>query len=145
MDPGHEDHHVPKSFTSRKQLNEFLTMIIFTCSCQHAAVNFSQMDVYAFPPNAPAIMRKPPPTKKGVVTMMDLMDCLATKHQSSVTIATVYDLTRIFADEVRSKQLRNQPKSRLSQISSLLFPGSSLALRTRLQYLSSSVALRFPY
>lgn len=77
--------------------------------------------------------------------MMDLMDCLATKHQASVTIATVYDLTRIFADEVRSKHLRNQMKSRLSRISSFLFSGSSLALRTRLQYLSSSLALRFPY
>lgn len=145
MDSGHEDHLVPKSFTSRKQLNELLTMIIFTCSCQHAAVNFSQMDVYGFPPNAPALMRQPPPTKKGVVTMMDLMNCLATKHQSSVTIATVYDLTRIFADEVRSKHLRNQPKSRLVRISSSSFPGPSLPLRTRLEYLSSSVCLRLPY
>ena len=107
VDPGHEDHGVPTSFTSRQQLVEFVTMIIFTCSCQHAAVNFSQMDVYAFPPNSPALMRQPPPTKKGVVTMMDLMNCLATKHQSSLTIATVYDLTRIFSDEVRTLLCKN--------------------------------------
>ena len=47
-------------------------------------------------------MRQPPPKKKGIVGIPDLMKCLATKHQSSVTIATVYDLTRIFSDEVRS-------------------------------------------
>ena len=28
------------------------------------------------------------------------MKCLATKHQVSLTIATVYDLTRIYQDEV---------------------------------------------
>lgn len=97
--PGHTNHGVPPSFTSCVQLYEFLTSIIFTCACQHAAVNFSQMDVYGFPPNSPALMRQPPPTKKGVVGQADLMKCLATKHQSSLTIATVYDLTRIFNDE----------------------------------------------
>jgi len=67
------------------------------------------MDVYGFPPNSPALMRQPPPKKKGIVGIADIMKCLATKHQSSVTIATVYDLTRIFSDEVRSApySLRN--------------------------------------
>ncbi|XP_073233506.1 allene oxide synthase-lipoxygenase protein-like isoform X2 [Porites lutea] len=96
---GHADHGVPKSFTSCQQLCEFLEFIIFTCACQHAAVNFSQLDVYGFPPNSPALMRQPPPTKKGVVTMEHMMKCLATKHQVSMTIATVYDLTRIYQDE----------------------------------------------
>ena len=99
---GETDHGIPSSLTSIKQLTHLLTMVIFTCACQHAAVNFSQMDVYGFPPNSPALMRQPPPTKKGIVGIADLMKCLATKHQSSVTIATVYDLTRIFSDEVRS-------------------------------------------
>ena len=97
---GHVDHGVPKSFTSCQQLCEFLECTIFTCACQHAAVNFSQLDVYGFPPNSPALMRQPPPTKKGVVTMEHMMKCLATKHQVSLTIATVYDLTRIYQDEV---------------------------------------------
>ena len=34
--------------------------------------------------------------------MADLMTCLPTKHQASFTIATVYNLTQIFPDEVRS-------------------------------------------
>ena len=36
--------------------------------------------------------------------MENLMKCLATKHQASITIATVYDLTRIYPDEVRFTQ-----------------------------------------
>ncbi|KAJ7337207.1 Arachidonate 5-lipoxygenase [Desmophyllum pertusum] len=96
---GHSDHGAPSSFESTAQLCDFMTAIIFTCACQHAAVNFSQMDVFGFPPNSPALMRQPPPKKKGVVGMKDLMNCLATKHQASLVIATVYDLTRIFQDE----------------------------------------------
>lgn len=136
VDPGHEDHGVPTSFMSRQQLVEFVTMIIFTCSCQHAAVNFSQMDVYAFPPNSPALMRQPPPTKKGVVTMMDLMNCLATKHQSSLTIATVYDLTRIFSDE---KFLGDYPEQLFTEEA----PKSAIAsFQKKLQGISADIKKR---
>ena len=98
---GHDDHGVPESFTSRQQLCDFLTAIIFTCSCQHAAVNFSQLDAYGFPPNAPALMRQPPPTRKNQFsTESELMKCLPTQHQAEKAISAVYDLTRIFPDEV---------------------------------------------
>ncbi|KAM7441264.1 arachidonate 5-lipoxygenase [Porites harrisoni] len=93
------DHGVPKSITTADQLTHLLTMMIFTFSCQHAAVNFSQMDTFGFPPNSPALMRQPPPSEKGKLSMKDMMQSLATKHQAGVTIATVYDLTRIFPDE----------------------------------------------
>lgn len=63
------------------------------------------MDTFGFPPNAPALMRQPPPTKKSSVTMKEVMKCLPTKHQAGVTIATVYDLTRIFPDEVTWKSI----------------------------------------
>jgi len=96
---GESDHGFPASVTTADQLTHLLTIIIFTCSCQHAAVNFSQMDTFGFPPNSPALMRQPPPTKKNSVTTKDVMKCLPTKHQAGVTIATVYDLTRIFPDE----------------------------------------------
>lgn len=100
MRNGEKCHGFPVSVKSIPELTHLLTIIIFTCSCQHAAVNFSQMDTFGFPPNAPALMRQPPPTRKGVVTIKDVMKCLPTKHQAGVTIATVYDLTRIFPDEV---------------------------------------------
>ena len=97
---GESDHGFPFSVKTADQLTHLLTIVIFTCSCQHAAVNFSQMDTFGFPPNSPALMRQPPPTQKNSVTMKDVMKCLPSKHQAGVTIATVYDLTRIFPDEV---------------------------------------------
>ena len=97
---GETDHGFPSSVSSIEQLTHLLNVVIFTCACQHAAVNFSQMDTFGFPPHSPALMRQPPPTKKGSVTMKNVMKSLPTKHQAGVTIATVYDLTRIFPDEV---------------------------------------------
>lgn len=97
---GETDHDFPSSIASAEQLAHILTIVIFTCSCQHAAVNFSQMDVLGFPPNSPGLMRQPPPKEKGTVTMKDIMKTLPTKHQAGVAIATVNDLTRISPDEV---------------------------------------------
>ena len=92
---------VPHSFTNCQQVCDFLTVIIFTCSCQHAAVNFSQLDAYGFPPNAPAPMRQPPPTMKNQFsTESELTKCLPTQHQAEKAMSAVYDLTRIFPEEV---------------------------------------------
>ena len=96
---GQSDHGIPSSIESAAQLTRWLTIIIFTCSCQHAAVNFSQMDTYGFVPNSPALMRQPPPTQKGTVTEKDIMKCLPNHNQTGVTIATLYNLTR-FSDAV---------------------------------------------
>lgn len=100
---GETDHGIPSSLTSLKQLTHLLTMVIFTCACQHAAVNFSQMDSLGFPPSSPALMRQPPPTEKGKLTMKDMVKSLPTKHQTGVTIVTLYDLTRIYPDEVNTR------------------------------------------
>ena len=97
---GSVDKGFPASFTTRENLAHFLTMIIFTSSCQHAAVNFSQMDVYGFIPNAPGLLRKPPPSQKGEVNLRHIMDALPTKHEASIYVSIVYDLTRIYSTEV---------------------------------------------
>ena len=94
------DKNVPQSFENREKLIQFLTIIIFTCSCQHAAVNFSQMETYGFHPNSPSLMRQPPPKQKGVTNLRKVMDTLATKHQAAVMVATMNKLTTIFPDEV---------------------------------------------
>nr|ABW76418.1 allene oxide synthase/8R-lipoxygenase fusion protein [Gersemia fruticosa] len=97
--PGHDDHGVPASFESREQLIEVLTSLIFTFSCQHAAVNFSQKDHFGFTPNAPSILRQPPPTKKGQATLKSNLATLPSKSQAAKAIATVYILTKFSEDE----------------------------------------------
>jgi hypothetical protein len=102
----HKDHGVPTSFESREQLIEVLTSLIFTLSCQHAAVNFSQKDHFGFTPNAPAIMRKPPPKKKGEASLQSILSTLPNKAQAVKAIATVYILTKYSDDEV-SRSIRD--------------------------------------
>ncbi|XP_028416879.1 allene oxide synthase-lipoxygenase protein-like [Dendronephthya gigantea] len=93
------DKKVPKSFSKRGELIHFLCIIIFTCSCQHAAVNFSQMATYGFHPNSPSLMRQPPPTTKGKVDMNMIMSSLANKHQAGVVVSVVNALTTIYPTE----------------------------------------------
>ncbi|KAF4114144.1 polyunsaturated fatty acid 5-lipoxygenase-like [Onychostoma macrolepis] len=84
----------PKSLESREQLVEYLTVVIFTASAQHAAVNFGQFDWYGWIPNSPSTMRKPPPQKKGQVDMKYIMDSLPDRGCSSEVLGTVWSLTR---------------------------------------------------
>ena len=71
--PGHngapDGHGFPDKMESREDLILYCTLIMFTGSAQHAAVNFGQFDIYGFAPNAPIAMQKPPPTEKGVTTV----------------------------------------------------------------------------
>ena len=94
------DHDFPKNLQSREQLIHVLTSIVFTCTCQHAAVNFSQMEITAFVPNVPPVMRLPPPTRKSEANLKMIMETLPNKSQAGWHIATVYTLTRIAEDEV---------------------------------------------
>ncbi|XP_038642849.1 polyunsaturated fatty acid 5-lipoxygenase-like [Scyliorhinus canicula] len=84
----------PTSLNTRMELCKFATMMIFTCSAQHAAVNNGQFDWTAWVPNAPASMRKPPPTSKGTVTMEHIMESLPDIPHSCIQMAITWTLSR---------------------------------------------------
>ncbi|KPP60437.1 arachidonate 5-lipoxygenase-like, partial [Scleropages formosus] len=66
----------PKEVKTREEAVKYLTMIMFTCSAQHAAVNHGQYDIYAWMPNGPTTMRQPPPKYKDQVTEKYIMNTL---------------------------------------------------------------------
>ena len=51
--PGFPTMQNPGTIATSQQLIDVATQIIFTCSAQHAAVNFSQFDYFGYVPNAP--------------------------------------------------------------------------------------------
>ena len=100
---GDVEHGFPASINKMAELVHLLTTMVFIQSCQHAAVNFSQMDVYGFPPNSPSFMKQPPPTKKGVTDLAAIMKALPSKRQATMVITFVFTLTRLSPDEVYKK------------------------------------------
>ncbi|XP_045734268.1 polyunsaturated fatty acid 5-lipoxygenase isoform X4 [Mirounga angustirostris] len=90
----------PKSIKTREKLSEYLTVVIFTASAQHAAVNFGQYDWCSWIPNAPPTMRAPPPTAKGVVTIEQIVDMLPDRGRSCWHLGAVWALSQFQENEL---------------------------------------------
>ncbi|XP_035681462.1 allene oxide synthase-lipoxygenase protein-like [Branchiostoma floridae] len=70
------DRGIPHRIKSFRQLVDIVTIIIWTCSVQHAAVNNGCRDILGFVPNAPLSLRRPPPPWKGIINMTDIVRTL---------------------------------------------------------------------
>ena len=90
----------PKHFTTRADLIEHCTLIMFTGSAQHASVNFGQYDVYRYVPNAPLGVRKSPPTIKGKSQEKDIIDTLPGTFSTPLAIGLTHILSQYSNDEV---------------------------------------------
>ncbi|CAK8695673.1 unnamed protein product [Clavelina lepadiformis] len=91
-------HGMPDKITTIEQLVDLCQMLIFTCSVQHAAVNFGQYETYRFVPNCPASMRLPP-HKKGEATMQRILDSLPDAKLGIAAIALSFTLSSFAPDE----------------------------------------------
>nr|XP_023402917.1 arachidonate 5-lipoxygenase isoform X2 [Loxodonta africana] len=90
----------PKSIKTREKLSEYLTVVIFTASAQHAAVNFGQYDWCSWIPNAPPTMRAPPPMAKGVVTIEQIVQTLPDRGRSCWHLGAVWALSQFQENEL---------------------------------------------
>ena len=90
----------PDKITTKKMLSEYCTLIMFTGSVQHSAVNFGQFEAYGYVPNAPMSMRMPPPSKKGERTHTDLLNTLPTTMSTGLAVAVTWSLSQFSPDEV---------------------------------------------
>uniref|UniRef100_A0A3P9HDB8 Arachidonate 15-lipoxygenase type B n=1 Tax=Oryzias latipes TaxID=8090 RepID=A0A3P9HDB8_ORYLA len=81
---------IPQKFTTVAELVKFVTMVMFTCSVQHAAVNTGQYDLYGWMPNGPSTMQEPPPTQKGKADEASFLSTLPDVQTTVHILATVW-------------------------------------------------------
>ncbi|XP_036437024.1 hydroperoxide isomerase ALOXE3-like isoform X2 [Colossoma macropomum] len=88
----------PEDFSTVKELAKFVTMVIFTVSVQHAAVNNGQFDFGGWMPNFPSSLQCPPPSHKGSTTKDFLLAALPDVRTTVHTMAVVYLLSQGSSD-----------------------------------------------
>ncbi|XP_018426423.1 PREDICTED: hydroperoxide isomerase ALOXE3-like [Nanorana parkeri] len=102
---------VPSALESIASLIKYLTMVIFTCSAQHAAVNNGQYDFYSWMPNGPTSMQSPPPTSKGA-TMQAILKTLPDINTTANGMVTVWTLGN---EPLDRRRLGNYPNIRFTE------------------------------
>uniref|UniRef100_A0A3Q2YGT5 Arachidonate 12-lipoxygenase, 12R-type-like n=1 Tax=Hippocampus comes TaxID=109280 RepID=A0A3Q2YGT5_HIPCM len=71
---------------SKSSVVKFITMVIFTVSAQHAAINNPEFDYQTFAPNGSLLLRKPSPTAKGQSSMKTLLETLPTVGETCLSV-----------------------------------------------------------
>lgn len=90
----------PQSFGSVQDLVKFLTMVIFTASGQHAAVNLGQFDYLSWVPNASLLLTTAPPRTKGQTDMQSVLDALPNVGETALFTAMFWQLANQIAEPV---------------------------------------------
>ncbi|XP_074482884.1 arachidonate 12-lipoxygenase, 12R-type-like [Sebastes fasciatus] len=91
---------IPQSFTTVAELVKFVTMVIFTCTGQHSAVNTGQYDYGGWMPNAPTTLRLPPPTTKGTTSEATMLKTLPDQGTTVNGMAAMWLLSKPSSDYV---------------------------------------------
>ncbi|XP_073349122.1 hydroperoxide isomerase ALOXE3-like [Pagrus major] len=89
----------PASFHTVKEVTKFITMVIFTVSAQHAAVNNGQFD-YSWAPNGSLLLREPPPTTKGLSSMKTILETLPNVGETVTFSSVGWVLSEKYTDVV---------------------------------------------
>jgi arachidonate 15-lipoxygenase len=88
------------SLRSIRELNDLLTYAIYTCSAQHAAVNFPQYDLMSYVPNMPLAAYRPPPTQKTGATEADYVATLPTLDMAELQAELGFMLGDVYYTEL---------------------------------------------
>uniref|UniRef100_A0A4W5NT80 Si:dkey-17e16.9 n=1 Tax=Hucho hucho TaxID=62062 RepID=A0A4W5NT80_9TELE len=79
---------------------KFITMIIFTVSAQHCALNMGQFDYGGWVPNNPLLLRKAPPTTKGRSSMNTILEVLPNISTTVNNMASTWLLSKRYTDTI---------------------------------------------
>ncbi|CAK6958541.1 polyunsaturated fatty acid lipoxygenase ALOX15B-like [Scomber scombrus] len=91
---------IPQKFSTVAELVKFVTMVLFTCSVQHASVNTGQYDYGAWMPNTPITLKLPPPTKWGTTSEAMMLETFPDVGTTVNGMATMWLLSRQSSDFV---------------------------------------------
>ncbi|XP_041822016.1 arachidonate 12-lipoxygenase, 12R-type-like [Chelmon rostratus] len=89
---------IPQRFATVGELVKFVTMVIFTGSAQHSAVNSGQYDFGGWMPNTPISLQLPPPTTKGTASEATMLQTLPDVSTTVQGMATVWLLSKRSSD-----------------------------------------------
>ncbi|XP_051757643.1 hydroperoxide isomerase ALOXE3-like isoform X2 [Ctenopharyngodon idella] len=95
---GRDGSGIPSSFQTVTELVKFVTMVIFTASTQHAAVNNGQFDFGGWMPNDPTALRMPPPKVKGQTTEDTILETLPDVSTTVNGMAVLRLLSKVSTD-----------------------------------------------
>ncbi|XP_075888123.1 polyunsaturated fatty acid lipoxygenase ALOX15B-like [Nelusetta ayraudi] len=89
---------IPQKLTTLEEMFKFVTMVIFTCSGQHSAVNSGQYDYGGWMPNTPISLQRPPPTTKGTTSEATMLQTLPDINTTVQGMATMWLLSKQSSD-----------------------------------------------
>uniref|UniRef100_A0A4W6CVB8 Lipoxygenase domain-containing protein n=1 Tax=Lates calcarifer TaxID=8187 RepID=A0A4W6CVB8_LATCA len=92
---GNSDSGIPSSFQTVEELIKFVTMVIFTSSCRHSAVNGAQFDFQGWIPNAPVFLHHGPPTTKGQSSTQAILVTLPNKALAAAALTFWFCLCQV--------------------------------------------------
>uniref|UniRef100_A0A674MAC2 Arachidonate epidermal lipoxygenase 3 n=1 Tax=Takifugu rubripes TaxID=31033 RepID=A0A674MAC2_TAKRU len=95
-----KDTGIPQSFSTVAEVVRFVTMVVFTCSAQHSAVNGGQYDYGGWMPNNPITLQLPPPTTKGTTSEATMLKTLPDVNATVQGMATMWLLSKRSTDFV---------------------------------------------
>ncbi|KAM9333234.1 arachidonate 12-lipoxygenase, 12R-type-like [Pholidichthys leucotaenia] len=95
-----ESSGIPQTLTCVSELIKFVTMVIFTCSGQHSAVNNGQYDYGGWMPNTPISLQRPPPTTKGTSSQTTMMNTFPDVNTTVQGMVTMWLLSKQSSDSV---------------------------------------------
>uniref|UniRef100_A0A3B4V1N3 Arachidonate 12-lipoxygenase, 12R-type-like n=1 Tax=Seriola dumerili TaxID=41447 RepID=A0A3B4V1N3_SERDU len=90
----------PADFYTVEEVIKFITMVIFTVSAQHAAVNSGQFDYHSWVPNGSLLLCKPPPNTKGQSSMKTILETLPNVGHTVSIAAMLWVLSEMYTDVV---------------------------------------------
>ncbi|CAL8313272.1 unnamed protein product [Merluccius merluccius] len=130
------DSGMPQKLGTVAELVKFVTMVIFTGSAQHAAVNGGQFDYGSWMPNTPTTIRSPPPAIKGHLNDSGMVNALPDISTTVNGMAVLHLLSKQSSDFV---PLGHYPEEHFSEEK----PCEHMeTFKGELSYLSQKIHLR---